>query len=176
MRLPTADDWFSGERKAKLSIEQAGFRGSATADLTLTDDEPMPQLSLSDAADVYEGGPGETRAAEFEITLSGPIGAPLPVGLATLPGTASATDYIAVTAAQIPPGVTSVRVPVAIRGDSEPERDESFTLAVTSCCEGFATVARGTATAVIRNDDAASRRCMQSQRRRRFTKRRDGTT
>jgi hypothetical protein len=147
--LATDDHWFTNGRQATLELEWNRFYG-ASAELTLRDDEAMPLLTLSDA-DALEGS-----AAEFVLSLSAPIGADLFLKVSTENGTASDGDYtpLAAQSVHIPSGVTSVKVPVATRGDDITEGTETFALKITSCCGGFAQLANAGATATIRESGA----------------------
>jgi hypothetical protein len=150
--LDVDDAWYTGKRDAMLTLEWEGFRGASTR-LTLNDDESRPTLTIGDAS-VSEGAPGETKQAEFELTLSGPVGGNLVVGVATEHGTARGEDYVPlVTSAVVPVGSLSAKVAVQVRGDAAQEPDETFALHVTSCCGGLAELARNKAAAIIRNDD-----------------------
>lgn len=149
------DAWYTGKREANLALEWSGLRGT-TARLTVHDDEARPALTIGDAS-VVEGASGETTHAQFELTLSAPVGAPLVVGVGTEHGTARSEDYVPLTSSvAIPAGALSAKVTVHVRGDAAQEPDETFALNITSCCGGLAELARNKAAGVIRNDDGGS--------------------
>ncbi|HYK02016.1 MAG TPA: Calx-beta domain-containing protein [Thermoanaerobaculia bacterium] len=152
--LPVDDGLFSGVRLATLELEWNGFAG-ASAELALTDDEPMPTLTLGDAS-VVEGAPGTTSRLEFPMTLSGPVGADMIFQITTHHGTAAATDYAPLANAMVafPQGRTTASLTVFVLGDAENEAHETLTLEITSCCSQLAELVRGTATGTIRNDDS----------------------
>ncbi|MEA2464985.1 MAG: hypothetical protein QOJ98_2732 [Acidobacteriota bacterium] len=152
--LPVDDGLFSGVRLATLELEWNGFAG-ASAELALTDDEPMPTLTLGDAS-VVEGAAGTTSRLEFPVTLSGPVGADMIFQITTHDGTAAATDYTPLSnaVAAFPQGRTAASLTVFVLGDAENEANETLTLEITSCCSQLAELVKGTATGTIRNDDS----------------------
>ncbi|MEZ5300267.1 MAG: Calx-beta domain-containing protein [Verrucomicrobiales bacterium] len=124
--------------------------GSASATGTILDDDDQPALSVAAVA-----APEASGTIEFFIALSAPSGREVRVNYATAGGSAgSPTDFAAASGtAVIAPGLTSFRVPVAVAGDVLFEADESFTLSLSDPLN--ATIAQGTATGTIQNDDAA---------------------
>jgi hypothetical protein len=151
--IPVQDDWYTGQRTATLELDLDGFVG-ATAILTVNDDETVPSLSVADAA-VREGGLEQKTLLEVPITLSAPAGYDVKVAVAMSHVTTDAADLVN-TASQkvtIYTGKLAAKAVFEIVGDIDYEGDETFAVAITSCCGGLATVARGTATATILNDD-----------------------
>jgi hypothetical protein len=114
--------------------------------------EDPPTVSVADAA-VTEGDPGATADAVFTVTLSGARSYPVTVGYATKSGTAtSPADYATASGTlTFAPGLTSKTVTVKVAGDALDETDETFTLELADPLN--ATVARGSATGVIADDD-----------------------
>jgi hypothetical protein len=119
---------------------------------TITDDDPVPSLSVGDVT-VAEGDTGPT-VAFFTVSLSAPSGRPVSVGYATADGTATAgSDYTAASGTlSFPEGVATRTVAVPVTADLVTEADETFTLALST--PAFATIASGTGTATIVDDDA----------------------
>ncbi|HWB50586.1 MAG TPA: Calx-beta domain-containing protein [Stellaceae bacterium] len=111
----------------------------------------LPALSVADAS-TAEGNSGMSQFL-FTVTLSQPAGGPVTVRYSTANGTAAAgSDYAAVSGTlSFAAGETSKTIAVAIAGDAVVEADETFTV-VLSDASG-ATIARGTATGTIANDD-----------------------
>ncbi|MCX2929127.1 cellulase family glycosylhydrolase [Mycobacterium sp. CVI_P3] len=112
-----------------------------------------PTVSITDTT-VAEGNSGTTNAT-FTVTLSKPATTPVTVGYTTANGTATAgADYTATTGTlTFNPGVTSQTITVKITGDTAVEAGETFT--VTLANPTGATIARGTATGTVTNDDVA---------------------
>jgi chitinase len=112
----------------------------------------LPTLSVADAS-VLEGNSGTTDLA-FTVTLSAASTTPVTVAYATANGTATAgSDYTAASGTlTFAAGQTSQLVHVSVLGDPTYEANETLTLALSSA--SGATVARGTATGTILNDDA----------------------
>lgn len=116
---------------------------------TITDDDPMPTLSVGDAT-VLEGGD-----LEFEITLSTVSGRATNFGVQAVPGTAEPdSDYEPPEgrALAVPIGATSTTVLVTTLEDTVEEDDETLTLEVVSVFG--ATVGDGAGDGLIVDDDA----------------------
>jgi len=124
-------------------------------DTTLPPDSTTaPTLSIADVT-VTEGNIG-TTSATFAVTLSAASTTPVTVSFATTDGTAkNATgDYIASSGLlTFAPGVTSQTITVLVDGDTIHESNETFTVDLSS--PTGATLAKGSATGTITNDDAA---------------------
>jgi hypothetical protein len=125
---------------------------NAQATATITNDEPMPTISITGAS-VTEGNAG-AAAATFALTLSGASELPVTVSYQTSDATASAgVDYIASAgAATFAPGTMATEVTVLVNGDVLFEADEAFNVALTDPVN--ATVLQGQASGTIVNDDA----------------------
>lgn len=115
---------------------------------------PLSGLSVGDAI-VTEGNAGETLLS-FTVSLSAPAAAPVTVGFATANGTALAgSDYLAASGTlSFAAGQTSQTVTVRVLGDTAMEASETLSL-VLSGATG-ATIADGTGTGTIANDDQAA--------------------
>ncbi|EHB55226.1 glycoside hydrolase family 5 [Mycolicibacterium rhodesiae JS60] len=122
--------------------------------LGLSTPPTRPSLSIADTT-VAEGNAG-TSNATFTVTVSKSSTTPVTVNYATSNGTATAgADFTTATGTlTFNPGMTSQTVTVKITGDTAVEAAETFTVALSS--PTGATIARGTATATITNDDVAT--------------------
>ncbi|MEQ1860602.1 MAG: Calx-beta domain-containing protein [Chthoniobacteraceae bacterium] len=149
--LSEADETFivslTGATNAKI-----GMDSSATA--TITDDDVVPTISIADAT-LTEGDSG-TAAMNFTITLSAPSGQMVTVQAATMAGTATpGTDFTALMqTVTFAPGQTTRTFAVNVAGDTIDEQNETFTVALSG--EINATLARGSATGTILDNDARS--------------------
>ena len=101
---------------------------------------------------VTEGNSG-TVAATFTVTLSTPVDRAVSVAYATALGTASATDYTALSGIlSFPALLTSKTVSVLVKGDLVDELDEMFTLNLSNPTGGL-TIGDASGTATIQDDD-----------------------
>jgi len=126
--------------------------GSGTGTITNDDVQaPPPSVSIGDAA-VSEGN-GGTGNLTFTVTLSKPATSPVTVAYTTANGTATAgQDFTAASGTvTFAAGETSKTVIVAIIGDTAVEPNE--TLTVTLSNPSGATIADGSGTGTITNDD-----------------------
>lgn len=115
---------------------------------------PPPTFSVNDAS-IAEGNDG-TRNIAFTVTRSGNLSGSSTVQYATSNGTASSTgadrDYEARSGTlTFSAGESSKTVNVTVRGDTRVEQDETFRFTLSN--PTGATIANGTATGTIRNDD-----------------------
>ncbi len=119
---------------------------------TILDDDPLPSLTIGDAA-LAEGDAG-TRLATLTVTLSAPSGRAASVSFATAAGTAtSPADFGSVSGTlDFPPGTTARSLSVPVFGDALDEPDESF--AVNLSAAQNAAVADGQGLVTIQDDDA----------------------
>jgi hypothetical protein len=116
---------------------------------------PTPTISVADVS-VSEGNSG-TKTLTFRVQLSAAAGTTVHFTAATANGTATAgSDYSSYgpVSLNIAGGATYRDVSVTINGDTAVEGNETFTFNVTSPIG--ATIADGTATGTITNDDAAA--------------------
>ena len=125
--------------------------GTATG--TITNDDPLPSLSIVDTRG-WEGN-ASTTAFTFRISLSAPSGLGAQVTWATSNGTALAgSDYTTASGTLIiPAGSTNTNAVVFVLGDTVREPDETFYVALSSPVN--ATILDGMALGVISNDDLA---------------------
>jgi uncharacterized repeat protein (TIGR01451 family) len=109
----------SNPHNAALAVAEATGR--------ILDDDPLPEVSISDAT-VVEGNSGTTGAL-FTVSLSAVSGRALSVVCSTSNGTARAgSDYVGISRQIIilVPGQHSTNLTVLVNGDIEIERDETF--------------------------------------------------
>lgn len=130
--------------------------GDALGIATITDDDPIPTLGISDG-EVLEGDSG-TTAATFTITLSAASGQPVTVRYATANGSATGgPDYVPqpLTTLTFAPGEVAKQIIVPVKGDLVDEDDETFTINLSSPVN--ATLSTTRATGTIRDDDLPPR-------------------
>jgi hypothetical protein len=152
-----ADKVFEANETFKLSL--SGASGATIADntglATIVNDDAKPQLSVSDVS-LNEGDSGPTPAT-FTLNRSGNPSGVVTVKVKTLNGTATTTnnDYTALpsTLVSFADGQTTQTVTVNVIGDVSFEKNETFSL-VLSTPVGAA-ISDGTGVATIVNDDAA---------------------
>ena len=113
-----------------------------------------PTISVSNPAAQNEGSNGTTNLG-FTVTLSSAYGQTVLVDYATANGTATAgSDYTSTTGTlTFDPGVTTQTIFVPITGDTTDEPNEGLELTLSSPTN--ATIADGTASAMILDDDTA---------------------
>jgi large repetitive protein len=117
---------------------------------TITDDDPLPALSIANAT-VTEGNSGTVNAT-FTVSLTPVSGRSVTVSYATANGTASAADYSATTGTlTFAAGETTKTIPVAVNGDLLNEDNETFS--VTLSAPTNATLADADAVGTITDDD-----------------------
>ena len=124
--------------------------GSATG--TIHEDVPPPTLSIADAS-VREGNSGTTTNMTFSVTLSAASSQQVTVRFATSDGSASGgQDYTSTSGTlTFDPRETTKTITVRVRGDSTYEPNETFTVTLSNPTN--ATIADGSATGTIQNDD-----------------------
>lgn len=135
----------------RITNVTGAFVGGSQGIGTITNDDPLPVLSISSPS-VVEGNSG-TSTLSFLITLDAPSAQTVSANVATANGTAAAgSDYAAATGSfAFQPGETSKVFSVTVNGDTAPESDEVFTAALSGVVN--ATVGNGTGTGTIINDD-----------------------
>ena len=153
------DEDFEPDETINASISNASGAnigdGSAVGVIRNDDAQGTPSLSIADVA-IDEGDSGSSTMT-FVVSLSEASGSDVTFDFSTSDGTAtSGSDYTAVNALPltITAGSTSVQVSVEVFGDTTIESDESFTATISNA--SGATIADGSATGLIRNDDIAS--------------------
>jgi uncharacterized repeat protein (TIGR01451 family) len=124
-----------------------------TATATITDNDPIPSLSINDVT-VNEGDAGSTLAV-FNVRLSAPSGRIVNVTYATANSTAlGGLDFVESYGQLVfPPGTTNLSVQVPVLGDLLPEPAKAFF--VNLIAPGNAILARGLGVGTILDNDVA---------------------
>ncbi|NQW53970.1 MAG: cellulose binding domain-containing protein [Rhodospirillales bacterium] len=114
----------------------------------------LPAISIADLS--TKEGNGEHNHFMFAVTLDKASSVPVTVQYKTVDGSAAGgVDYTASTGTvTFAPGTTSQMIHVDIQGDSVAEADETFTVLLSSSVG--ATIADGSGTGTIANDDVAA--------------------
>ena len=132
----------------------AGYSAAATVTVTVTDAAAAPEL-LIEGASVSEGNTGTTPLT-FTVTKHGATDQRVTVDYKPGTGTAMAgTDYTAIAAGTLTfaPDEPSKTITVMVQGDDVSEPDETVVIELSS--PSNATIAEGTATGTIIDDDAS---------------------
>jgi hypothetical protein len=113
-----------------------------------------PAISVGDAS-VPEGNSGSTTVSVL-VTLSASSTSAVKVSYATADGTANAgSDYTAANGTiTFAPGEKQKTISISVAGDRRIEADETFSVTLSSPVN--ATIAKGTSTVTITNDDTAA--------------------
>ena len=115
---------------------------------TITNDDPLPSVSISDAT-VFEGD-GGPKGADFGVTLSNPSYQTITVDWAT--GDVTALDGVDYAGASgtvtFAPGQTAKTVTVNDIGDTLDENDETFAVGLSNVASASIADASGTGTIV----------------------------
>jgi beta-glucanase (GH16 family) len=120
-------------------------------------DKPVDPVVLAPSLIISSISPFEgdapTSTATFKVSMSRAFEQAVTVDFATADGTAGApSDYIAKTGTvTIPAKSTEVSIDITVVGDTLKEADETFSVVLSN--PKNATIATGTGTATIRNDD-----------------------
>jgi uncharacterized delta-60 repeat protein len=133
----------------------SGRLGSPTfATLTITNDDPLPTISVGDST-VVEGDSG-TKQAAFTLTREGLIDRAVTVTVRTVDGTAVAgQDYTAFTGQfQLGSSVSSSTIFVNVFGDTIIEPEKSFSVELSSPVN--ATITRAQGIGVIQDNDTTT--------------------
>ena len=149
--VPTIEDATAEESEAftvQLSEPSGATVADGTATGTITDDDDPPELSIDDAPAVREG-----ETAEFVVRLSASSDKLVTVAYETADGTAAAgSDYTSTSGMlRFEAGETSKTIAVPTIEDATAEESEAFTVQLSE--PSGATVADGTATGTITDDD-----------------------
>jgi chitinase len=117
----------------------------------INDDDPTPSLNIGDAQ-IQEGNSGE-RSVFLNVALSAASGQSVSVYVATANGTAVAPgDYQSMsTTVTFAPGETRKAVSVSIVGDKRREKNETFSVKLSSPAN--ASIGDGYGVVTISNDD-----------------------
>jgi hypothetical protein len=133
-------------------IAVADAADTVAPDCEIVQGPVLPSVSVADAS-VTEGNSG-TSALSFPVTLSKPVTWNVSVDYATANGSATAPDEYSSTRGTLTfaPGETSKTIAVNVVGDTAIEPDE--TLSIQLANPSNTTIATGSATGTIKNDDA----------------------
>ena len=148
-----------GVTLAELSMANIRAKDAGTVEEWVealeTAEPAMPGLSIADVS-VKEGNSG-TRLMTFTVTLSTAAAGPVTVAYSTADGTAtSGSDYVAASGnLTFAAGEISKTITVKVKGDKVAEGNEAFTVRLGNAAG--ATIADGSATGTITNDDAAAK-------------------
>lgn len=148
--LDELDETFNVDLSSPVNATIADSRGVGT----ILDDDLPPTLSIDDQQ-VIEGN-SSTVNMLFTVSLSALSGKTVTVKYQTADSTAKAgTDYTALKLSTLTfqPGVQSLNVSVAVKGDTLDEDDESFTLNLSSAAS--ATIVKSQGVGTILDDDLA---------------------
>ena len=149
------DSLYEGTETLNLSLNSPSS-GSAIATpaaclVKITDDEPVPGLSIADASAPEGNGPGSVIS--FTVSLSAPSGLPTTVNYHTAPGLALAgADYVAKSGTlTFAPGELTKTITIDLVGDTQAEYDEQFAVDLDTAVGAL--ISQGHATGTIVNDD-----------------------
>jgi len=110
-------------------------------------------ISISDVTKV-EGN--ADNPFNFTVSLTVAQTSDVTVNYTTNTGTADANDFVAAAGvATIPAGQTTVVIPITVKGDTQVEQDENFTVVISNP-NITATITKGTGIGTIQNDDLVS--------------------
>jgi hypothetical protein len=134
-----------------LSSPTNAFLAQAEGVGTIIDNDPLPNLSISDVT-IVEGDSG-SKTANFLVTLDAPSGKVVQVDYASVDGTATVGfDYAAVSGTLIfAPEQTSKTIGVTVWGDLLDEASEFFTINLTNPQNG--TISRSQGVGTIQDND-----------------------
>ena len=153
----TNDNLYEGNESINLSLVNptngTALGSPAISVLTILDDDPAPDFSITDVS--QPEGTGTGQSVIFTVSLSAPSGLPATVTYTTVDGSATAgSDYTATAGILIfSPGETSKTVTVVVNGDALLENDEAFYVDLSAPSQASIVKSRGVVTLV--NDDTA---------------------
>ena len=136
----------------------ATLGAQSSAILTITDDDPVPAVSINDVTLAEGDGPG-TTAFNFTVSLTNPSSQDITITYVTNDGTATLAnnDYVDNDATvTFTAGQTTKTITVLVNGDTDVETDETFTVTLVMGSPAGAVVggAKITGTGTITNDDS----------------------
>src|SRR5204863_7177954 len=117
-----------------LSKPQNVTLTDTTAQVVITNDDPVPALTIS-SRDIVEGNDGTTMLV-FDVSLNGTSETNITVDFATSDGTAKSAgampDYLATMGTlTFAPGEMTKTISVPVLGDTIRESNESFTIVLS---------------------------------------------
>lgn len=156
--IPITDDALNEQNETVIiTLSNAAGGGllgpPSTAILTIIDNDGAPTLSISSVL-LNEGNSGGTTEFKFTVTLLAPSGQTVTVNYGTANVTATApSDYQATSGSlTFAPGETSKTITVLVNADTDVELNETFTVNLSNAVN--ASIANGTGTGFIQNDDS----------------------
>jgi uncharacterized repeat protein (TIGR01451 family) len=144
---------YSGNKTFYLNLTGSSLATIARSQAlgTITNDDPMPALSISDVS-LLEGNLGTTNMV-FNVTLSTPSALTTTFYVSTIAGTAtSGSDFLATNGyVTMPPLATNANIVVTVLGDMAVEPDEIFYVDLSTPANAVLAKREGVGTIV--NDD-----------------------
>ncbi len=155
--VPITDDvLYEGNETVNLSLSNptggATLGTPAIAVLTITENDPLPSVSVDDIA-VFEGDSGTVNAV-FTATLSHPSVQTVSVAYDTADGSATTadSDYVADSdTITFSPGTTTQTITIQVTGDTTIEGDEGFAVNLSNATNGTIADSQGLCT-IIEDD------------------------
>ncbi|HEY9646357.1 MAG TPA: Calx-beta domain-containing protein, partial [Chroococcidiopsis sp.] len=135
------------------SVTNATESGVQTVTAIITDDEPVPTISINDVS-IAEGNAGTSNLV-FTVSLSAPSGQTITVDFSTADGTATVADndYTTLTGTlTFAPNEVSKTISIPIKGDTKFEPNETFVVNLSNVSATGA-IADGSGTGTLTNDD-----------------------
>lgn len=131
--LDEPDEAFS----VSLSDINGAQAGQTTANVTITDDDPLPQVSISGPTTVTEPATG-TATLTFSVSVTPQSGRPVSVSYGTSDGTATAgSDFTAnVGSLSFAPGEPPKSFTVTVLADTTNEANETFSVGLSGASNG----------------------------------------
>ena len=142
IEVPTREDDIHEPAETVRLVAPDGHEGIGT----ITDDDPVPTLSIADAS-----GDESAGAVTLKLTASNPSSRDLVVPLAGVDVFAVAGDYSVPPSVTLPAGMRSVSFGVVLTNDTDDEIDEIFVVRLGET-DGAA-IGDGEAVVTIVNDD-----------------------
>ena len=127
-----------------------------TATGTITNDDPIPTVSISPATVTNEEGIDGTVDYTFTVSLSNPSDRPITVTYSTSDGTALAGEDYAASSGTLtfnPGDPLTQTITISVNSDNIFEDDENFAVTLNSATDATISTTNGTATGIITNDD-----------------------
>src|SRR5918992_1095873 len=146
--LDEAQESFTVTLATPTNATVAAGQGTATG--TIDDDDPLPQVSIANAAAVAEGG-----LASFPVTLSAASGRTVTVAYTSAHGTSAAADFAGALSGTVTfaAGDTSEQIQIQTHDDALDEAQESFTVTLATPTNATVAAGQGTATGTIDDND-----------------------
>jgi Tol biopolymer transport system component len=153
-----------------FNVELSNLIGTAQLDDTkkvatgtIRNDDPLPTLTITGAADIVEGQSGTTDYV-FNVTLNEATSQPVTVDYTTIDqeATAADSDYVLSTGTlTFTPGTTSQQIIVKVNGDHKFENNERFQVQLSNP-SGAQLGSQTSAIATISNDDTQPKLTIQA--------------